>query len=123
MKRRTTLVITAMLIGATSLIGSNATAQASSTAFDCPSFCLYEHDDFNMFRDGRHVLLWPHGPCYNVNSSMDNRASSMINDSGRHVRLYDRKNCAGPAGYTAKPHSADKDLTNNGFDNKPSSIK
>ncbi|MFI7632932.1 peptidase inhibitor family I36 protein [Nonomuraea sp. NPDC049400] len=122
MKRKTTLAVAALLLSATSLIGSNATAHASSAASDCPAFCIYEHDDFN-FWGGRLVVFWPEGPCRNVHSSRNNMASSMINNTSRSVRLYDRKNCAGPVGYTAKRNSEDKDFTNNGFDNKLSSMR
>ncbi|MEV6150107.1 peptidase inhibitor family I36 protein [Nonomuraea sp. NPDC052129] len=122
MKRKTTLAISALLLSVTSLIGSNAPAHASSAAPDCASFCIYEHDKFN-FWGGRWVMFFPDGSCRTVHSSRDNMASSMINGTNRRVKLYDRKNCAGAVGYTAKPHSKDKDFTNNGFDNKLSSIR
>ncbi|TDD11979.1 hypothetical protein E1294_44315 [Nonomuraea diastatica] len=121
-KRKTTLTVGAVLLSAAALFGSSATAQASSAATPCGTFCLFQHDEHN-FWGGKYVLFWPDGTCKNVDGPMNNSASSMINDTGRSVRLYNSANCAGAVGYTAKPNSEDEDFSNNGFDNKASSLR
>ncbi|MFJ8107573.1 peptidase inhibitor family I36 protein [Streptomyces sp. NPDC096132] len=101
------------------LIGSSAGAEAAERA--CGGFCLYVNDDF----EGD---FWGSGPepawgCHNVPAAYNNKASSMKNPFHAKVLFHDSKNCTGTAGYTAQPESQDKDLTNNGFDDKTSLIK
>ncbi|MDP4511559.1 peptidase inhibitor family I36 protein [Nonomuraea turcica] len=122
MKRKTILAIGALLLSATTLFSSNATAQASSAAASCAEFCLFQHDEHN-FWGGEWVMFWPNGTCQNVDGPMNDSASSMINSTDRSVRLYNSRNCAGAVGYTAKPNSEDEDFSNNGFDNKASSLR
>ncbi|MGP3978185.1 peptidase inhibitor family I36 protein [Streptomyces sp. 8N114] len=118
--------IGALSLGAASLIGLPSTAQATTQAVtgdNCTSryLCLYEHDDF----EGRGLAYVHDGlGCWNLSTDdFSNKASSMVNNTSYSVKMYDRANCAGASGYTAQSESEDKDLTNNGFDNKASSIK
>ncbi|MDF3142895.1 MULTISPECIES: peptidase inhibitor family I36 protein [unclassified Streptomyces] len=99
------------------LIGSASKAEAADFRL---GFWLYEHDDFEAKDWG---MLYPSTRCYNVPASMNNKASSMNNRTDYAVYFYDKKDCKGTAGYAAAPDSVDKDLTNNGFDNKTSSVK
>ena len=46
----------------------------------------------------------------------------MKNSEKFSVRLYANFNCAGKAGYTAKPRSSDKSFRNNKFNDKASSL-
>ncbi|MEV6157261.1 peptidase inhibitor family I36 protein [Nonomuraea sp. NPDC052129] len=107
----------------TTLLGVGSTAEAGTNDLGPCNYdlCLYEHDDF----EGGMTLGVDFGigpKCHNMHE-FDNKASSMKNTSKKRVLFYDRANCAGASGYAAKPRSEDKDLTNNGFDNKTSSIK
>lgn len=99
---------------------SNATAAERA----CYFFCLYENDDFKGDNWGINLLDEPEaGECRNIPAVLNNKASSMENSSTAKVLFYNAKNCTGTPGYTAKPESSDKDLTNNEFDNKTSSVK
>ncbi|MGP3976526.1 peptidase inhibitor family I36 protein [Streptomyces sp. 8N114] len=123
--RRILAAVGTLTLAASGVIGFSATAQADSS-WHCTlrnQFCLYEHDDYNEGAGGT-VREWsttPDGRCRNTGNG--NWASSMINRSNRSVYLYDRTGCAGSHGYRAKPDSVDADFTNNGWDNKTSSMK
>ncbi|MGP3976525.1 peptidase inhibitor family I36 protein [Streptomyces sp. 8N114] len=124
MKRTVTLALGALSLSVASLVAFTPASQAD-TRIDVPQckfsteFCLYEHDDF----DGDYLTTPQDEGCDNVGSLMNNKGSSMINQSRNRVRLYDKANCAGSSGYAAKPKSEDKDLTGNGFDNKATSMR
>ncbi|MGI5349083.1 peptidase inhibitor family I36 protein [Streptomyces sp. CA-250714] len=122
MKRTITLAVGALSLAATSLIGFSSPAQADATGQKCASdvsLCLFEHDNYK----GKVRSSFADDLCQNVPSYMNNKASSMTSGSNYWVRLYDKANCSGASGYYAAPKSKDKDLTNNGFDNKASSFK
>ncbi|MGP3977315.1 peptidase inhibitor family I36 protein [Streptomyces sp. 8N114] len=125
-KRTIVLAASALSLGASSLIGFSSTAQAEPQKIqsECvvdTRFCLFEHDDY----DGDSWETSTENGCQNLRSphpNLDNKASSMANGSNDRVWLYDKAGCSGASGYSAKPKSDDEDLTNNGFDNKASSI-
>lgn len=103
------------------VMGTGSTAQAEVDLAPCTlAFCLYEHD---KFKGAEVEFMFEAYTCYGSVGSLNNKASSMINNSGARVQFYDATNCAGAYGYAAAPRSSDGDLTNNGFDNKTSSIK
>ncbi|MET7336750.1 peptidase inhibitor family I36 protein [Nonomuraea sp. NPDC005650] len=105
------------------LVGTGSTAQADTTpaVSSCElGFCLYEHDKFKGKEE--EFQFEAYNVCYKA-LRVNNMASSMRNPSGARVQLYDSANCSGAYGYAASPHSSDGDLTNNGFDNKASSLK
>ncbi|MEV0146955.1 MULTISPECIES: peptidase inhibitor family I36 protein [unclassified Nonomuraea] len=113
----------AALVGITCLMGLAPSAQADTTDnYACATgeFCLFEHDNFNQ--SGVKVQFPIKGFCRNMTGVANNMASSMVNNSSKIVWLFDRANCAGTRGYTAAPESEDKDFTNNGWDNKTSSV-
>ncbi|MGP3938038.1 peptidase inhibitor family I36 protein [Nonomuraea sp. KM88] len=115
MKRTIALTIGALTLSAISVVGFGQAAQAAPCGYN---FCLFEHDNFRG-------LSWQtitEGNCENVAANMNNKASSMANLSNDRVWFYNKRNCVGPDGYQARQRSEDKDLTNNGFDNKTSSI-
>ncbi|MFI7639342.1 peptidase inhibitor family I36 protein [Nonomuraea sp. NPDC049400] len=101
------------------LPGSSA-AQAVSAA----TFCLYEHDDF---KGGK----WCTTPNYDRDLSnnywagtrrpVNDGASSMVNNTNCPVVLWSGKSWTGDD-YRAQRRSSDKDFTNNGFDNRISSL-
>ncbi|MGV9382057.1 peptidase inhibitor family I36 protein [Nonomuraea sp. NPDC003707] len=106
-----------------SLVGAGSTAQAEvdPAVSSCElAFCLYEHDKFKGAEEEFMFEGW--GLCYNA-LKVNNKASSMRNNSAARVQFYNSANCSGAYGYAAKPSSSDGDLTNNGFDNKTSSIR
>lgn len=114
--------LSALSFSAIALIGSAPNANADETV--CFFFCLHEDDSYKGDSWGIGVLDQPKvGECRNIPSALNNKASSMENPSAAKVLFYDAKNCTGTSGYSAKPESSDKDLTNNGFDNKTSSVK
>lgn len=100
------------------------TAEAPATTAKAPAFEVFEHDDFKgggaaFRRDARNLanLCWPGGGCRVINDNI----SSMDNDLDRDVVMWSNANFGGIP-YYAQPNSEDKDLTNNNFDNKASSI-
>jgi hypothetical protein len=110
-------LILASMMGA----GSTARAETSQELSTCAlAFCLYENDDFKG--EEEEFTFEAYNVCYKA-LSLGNKASSMRNPSGARVQLYDTTNCTGAYGYAASPHSSDGDLTNNGYDNKASSLK
>jgi hypothetical protein len=103
-----------------SLMGAGSTAQAEAASSCALAFCLYEHDKFEGAEEEFMFEGW--NLCYSV-ARVNNKASSMRNNSAARVQFYNTSNCSGAYGYAASPSSSDGDLTNNGFDNKTSSIK
>ncbi|MBN6057661.1 peptidase inhibitor family I36 protein, partial [Nonomuraea sp. RK-328] len=122
MKRQTMRRAGVVALALTSLLGVGSTAQADAgrLASSCLSdFCLYEHDDYSGAEE--EIIFGGYGCVRSLD--LNNKASSMRNPSGARVQFYDSANCAGASGYAARPRSSDSDLTNNGFDNKASSVK
>ncbi|MGW4800733.1 peptidase inhibitor family I36 protein [Nonomuraea sp. NPDC004297] len=130
MKRKIALSVAALLVSATGLIGSAPAAQAGSSAgatsvsaaVPCAGFCLFQHDEHNFY-GGLVRMYYINGTCQNISDAMNNSASSMVNTTDRTVRLYNLSACAGSVGYIAQPNSEDEDFSNNGFDNKASSLR
>ncbi|GAA0953049.1 peptidase inhibitor family I36 protein [Nonomuraea longicatena] len=143
MKRRIALLVGALSLTTVGFAGIGPAAQAAdkppvqaieeavvtvhetgdvSTAADCADnrICLYENDWFT----GRTYLEMSlrQSICSNLPSGFGNWASSHKNTYNRSVWFYDRSSCAGSHGYSAAPESRDGDLTDNGFDNKTSSL-
>ena len=112
--------LSVLSLSAIGLVGSAPNATAAES--ECFLFCLYEHDDAKGDSWGLGDIP-QFGDCKNVSAALNNKGSSMENPSAAKVLFYDAKNCTGTSGYSAKPESSDKDLTNNGFDNKTTSIK
>jgi hypothetical protein len=142
-KRKLALVIGALSLSTMGFAGLGPAAQADekppvgtveeaavtvhetgdvSTSAHCANnrICLYEHD-------------WYNGPVYlevslrqsicgNLPSAFNNWASSHKNTYNRSVWFYNRSSCAGSHGYSAAAETQDGDLTDNGFDNKASSL-
>ncbi|MEU6112966.1 peptidase inhibitor family I36 protein [Streptomyces sp. NPDC047117] len=134
MKRKTATAIGIAALCAGGLLTPAATAVAAvptaPTAATAPAplaaakFTLYRHDDFK----GGHCSVTKsdkdlrNNDWIGAKNSCNNGASSMKNKTGHEVVLYDGKGYTGRT-YYAKPHSEDRDLTNNGFDNKASAIR
>lgn len=119
---------------ATAAIGFGVLGTLSSAAADeqtpagtqaDATFQIFEHDDYQgggaaFTSDIPNLADW----CWDGGGGcrvIDNNASSMKNNRARCVVMYANANYSGVP-YTALPHSADSDLTNNNFDNKASSI-
>ncbi|MFI8848850.1 peptidase inhibitor family I36 protein [Streptomyces sp. 891-h] len=127
MKLRIGGLFGALSLGAVAVLGSGSTAQAQQSDVELQrlhctnwTFCLFEHDDY---RGSSARIFLEHVP--NLGSSdyrFDNKASSMSNNTGYKVTLYQYKNYGGTR-YVARKQSEDKDFTNNNFDNKASSVK
>ncbi|MFE0763441.1 peptidase inhibitor family I36 protein [Streptomyces smyrnaeus] len=127
MKLRIGGLLGALSLGAVAVLGSGSAAQAQQADAELKrlkclnwQFCLYEHDNY---RGSSARILLKNVP--NLAASdyrFDNKASSMSNNTGYSVTLYQYKNYGG-ARYVARKQSEDKDLTNNRFDNKASSVR
>lgn len=129
MKHRLGVAVAATALGVASAFapGAVAVAEPADASLDL-SIWLYEHDDLGggaagFNGDDRNLANnnWIGEPGRSVN----NNASSMLNNSSRYVILYDTANsttCRGLA-YTAQPTSQDDDFTNNSFDNKASCVE
>ncbi|MFI6291203.1 peptidase inhibitor family I36 protein [Nonomuraea sp. NPDC050790] len=145
MKRKTTFIVGTLSLSVMGFAGFGSAAQAASGFADraageivievvgstsaavdraaCTDrFCLFEHDEFTGSPYIKIALPSPGRCAGNLPSAYNNWASSMKNEYDRSVWLYDRANCSGTPGYTARANSQDKDLTNNGFDNKATSL-
>lgn len=130
MKRKIAGLLGALSVGAVAVLGSGATAQAQpregdvgATGLACSglTFCLYEHDDYS----GDRIRLSYNENVSNLASAdykFDNKASSMSNNTSVQVTLHQLKGYSGTR-YTARKLSQDSDFSNNGFDNKASSVR
>jgi len=113
--------VVALVLASVVGVGATAQAETSKALSTCAiAFCLYTDDNWEGTEE---EYMFEGYLCYTSASYMNNKASSMRNISGARVQFYDSANCSGAYGYAASPHSVDSDLTNNGFDNKTSSIK
>jgi Peptidase inhibitor family I36 len=131
MQRRFGVAVGAVAIGFAGVfgLGPSAAAETANTSAGGGLY-VYEHDNFKggsaFFRTSDPNLSnnsWRGTPGRIIN----NNISSMKNTSNHDVVMYDIAasrpgSCHGRA-YLAKAHSEDKDLTNNGFDNRASCIK
>lgn len=102
----------------TGVLGISPSAHADVSACKY-SLCVYEHDNFK----GDMWVFTLYDRSCQTTGRLSDRVSSMRNPSPRRVRFYNASGCAGSYGYTAQSHSEDADLSNNGFDNKASSVK
>ncbi|MEU1791734.1 peptidase inhibitor family I36 protein [Streptomyces sparsogenes] len=118
MKRAIALTVSALSLSAAGLIGLSGTAHAQGPC-GIDDLCLFQYANMNGIEWGQIDI----DMCVNIGSEFNNKASSMENRGPSRMWLYDKKNCAGRAGYSAAPNSKDKTLVNNGFDNKASSVK
>ena len=124
------------LLGVGSAVASAETADAVASAETAETgiqaspfsgtFYVYENDDFkggsgtftgsdkNLTNDN-----WENGrPGRTINDNI----SSVKNQTNRDIILYEHKGYSGDP-YLSRNHTEDKNLTNNGFDNKGSSIQ
>ncbi|ADH66743.1 MULTISPECIES: peptidase inhibitor family I36 protein [Nocardiopsis] len=128
-KRRMFAIVGAL--GSITLAGVLGTASTASAASipaveaQATYIYLYEHDDYagGSFRTSGHVYnlqgrCWSGSGCRDVNDN----ASSMKNRKPNDASFYAHANGEGPS-YYAQANSVDSDLTNNGFDNRISSIR
>lgn len=117
--------LTLGLVGTLGVGPSAASAETADMSAQSGVFYVYEHDDFNgssaRFTSSDTDLRnnsWQGEP----GRILNNNISSVKNQTDRDIVLYDNVGCTGDA-YLSRKHSEDKDLTNNGFDNKASCIK
>lgn len=128
MKRRATATAATASLVLAAVLGTAPTASAAgipTVEAQAGYVRLYEHDDYkggSASFSGSDANLanncWSGGGCRVVNDN----ASSMKNETPNDVSMYADANYKGPS-YYAQPKSSDKDLTNNGFDNRISSIR
>lgn len=129
MQRRFGVTIGAVALGFASVLAAGPAVASAGTAASesqAGTFYVYEHDDFTgssaKFTSSDSDLSnnsWQGEP----GRILNNNISSVKNQTDRDIVLYDSAgNCAGDA-YLSRKHSEDKDLTNNGFDNKASCIQ
>jgi hypothetical protein len=122
MNRKIVLGVNALSLSIITLIGFSPAAQADNGACPANRFCLFQHDNFlggrAVFnRTTRHLgdVKFDNGV------TVGDNASSMINNKGVAVALYQNGNCTG-AHYNARKESTDRDFSNNNFDNKASCL-
>lgn len=122
MKRKFVLAAGAASLGFVALFGFSPAAQADNGACPKNRFCLFQHDNFE---GGRAVFnkttrdLGNHK--FNNGVRVGDNASSVINNKGRSVALYEHDKCTGKH-YNSRKKSSDRDLSNNGMDNKASCL-
>jgi len=133
MQRRFGVKVGAVVLGFAGALGVGPSVAAAETAdMDIQAstfagaFHVYEHDDFN----GSSATFTATDRNLSNNSwrgepgrILNNNISSVKNRTNRDIVLYNTsRSCAGDA-YLSRKNSVDKDLTNNGFDNKASCIQ
>ncbi|MGP3978286.1 peptidase inhibitor family I36 protein [Streptomyces sp. 8N114] len=116
MKRTLAISASVLTLSTVGLIGLSPTAQADSRA-SCGAnrFCLYEGYDFErgVYRHKPRPGSW-----YQVNlpSSINDQATSMVNNTKYGVHMKVDRDCFGDA-YYAAAKSSDKDLAHNSGNN------
>ena len=124
MRRRIAMVV-GVLSSVAMLAVASPTAQADNPACPANRFCLFEDDNFG---GGRAVFAGDDSDLRNnfwqgTNRSVNNGASSMINNRGGSVGLRSNAGSCGGDSYTANAESEDRDFTNNHFDNEASCVQ
>ncbi len=127
-KRLFAAAATVAAVAVAGVLGTAATASAASVPLveaQATYIYLYEHDDYkggSWRTSGSDRNLsgncWSGSGCRIVNDN----ASSMKNQKSSDASFHEHAEYKGPS-YYAQRNSSDKDLTNNGFDNKISSIR
>ena len=124
MKRKLAASLGVLAISAATVFGVASSASATESGLQASYFVLYQHDDYK----GMHANF--SGSDRELNNKywagthqvMQNGASSMRNNTGSYVGMWDLGSACSGKSYTAKPHSVDSDFSNNGFDNKASCV-
>ncbi|MBQ1082067.1 peptidase inhibitor family I36 protein [Nocardiopsis sp. B62] len=127
-KRLFTAAAMVAALAVAGVLGTAPTASAASVPLveaQATYIYLYEHDNFkggSWRTSGSDSNLagncWSGSGCRSVNDN----ASSMKNQKSSNASFYEHANYKGPS-YYAQKNSSDKDLTDNGFDNKISSVR
>ncbi|MFH9733206.1 peptidase inhibitor family I36 protein [Streptomyces sp. NPDC017260] len=123
MKRRIPSSLGVLALCGGAVLGVTQTATAGETGAQASYFWLFQHDNYggsskNFSGDDRYL----NNTNWNGTSSrVDNGASSMKNQTGSDVVLYQNNGCSGVT-YFARPHSVDSDFSNNNFDNRASCV-
>lgn len=99
-------------------------AVASEASAKAAKLYIYRHDDYRGGYRGfsKNDRDFSNNLWIGAENSCNNGASSMRNRTSRAAVLYDGRGYTGRT-YYAKKHSSDSDLTNNGFDNRASSLR
>jgi hypothetical protein len=124
MKRKLGVSLGVLALSAATAFGVANTASAAEAEVRASYFVLYQHDDYK----GMHANF--SGTDKELNNKywagthqvMQNGASSMRNNTGSYVGMWDRGSSCSGKSYNAKPHSVDADFSNNEFDNKASCV-
>lgn len=126
MIRKLGVAVGVLALCAGSALGMASTASAAESGAQVSYFVLYENDNYG----GRHANF--SGSDIELNNKywsgstsafVQNKASSMDNNTGSYVGLWDKGTACSGASYTAKPNSHDSDFSNNNFDNMASCVK
>jgi hypothetical protein len=88
-------------------------AQADNSRCPAKRICLFQHDDFGGWREVFRSSDRDLRNDYAGGSPVNNEASSMINNTGRRIALWEDHGCGGQV-YVARKESEDTDLHDNG---------
>ena len=133
MHRRFTAFLGALALGAFTLAASSQPAFADDrserSAAWAYHFMVYQHDDFKGGYDGFKATdrNLANNRWLDATGSPNNGISSVNNNTNYHVYMYadaakvGSNKCTGGR-YISAPNSEDRDLTNNGFDNRAGCI-
>ncbi|WUH98375.1 peptidase inhibitor family I36 protein [Spirillospora sp. NBC_00431] len=122
--RRTIALTIALMSTVTALTVVSPAAHADNTKCPRNRFCLFEHVNFG---GKRAVFGWTDRNLVNnewprSTRTVNNRASSMINNMGVPVILKDIDHSCRGRDYTARRESEDRSFSNNSFNDKASCL-
>ncbi|MGP3991578.1 peptidase inhibitor family I36 protein [Streptomyces sp. 3N207] len=121
MKRTLAISASVLTLSTAGLVGLSPTAQAADSKARCGAnqICLYEGYNFErgVYRHTHDSSSWPD---VNLPSSINNKATSMVNNTEYTVTLAPDRGCRGDVldKYEAKPKSRDGNLRENSGPNK-----
>ncbi|HWM36492.1 MAG TPA: peptidase inhibitor family I36 protein [Streptomyces sp.] len=118
------LCVGGVLAAPAATAATNDGAVASDASAAAAKLYVYRHDSYKggYYGFAKSDRDFRNNTWTGAANSVHNGASSMKNKTSRAAVMYDGPGYTGRT-YYAKPRSSDSDLTNNGFDNRASSLK
>ncbi|MEV7344250.1 peptidase inhibitor family I36 protein [Streptomyces sp. NPDC093544] len=126
MKRKLGVAIGIAALCAGGAFSMTGTASAAESGTQATYFVLYEDDNYGgryANFSGSDVELNNKYWSGSTSAFAQNGGSSMRNNTGYSIGLWDVGTSCSGASYSVQPNSVDADFSNNSFDNKASCVK